>query len=367
MPLYMDIHSVPGVKSKDVAEAHRQDLIHQDEFGCTCMTYWIDEERETIFCLIEAENRDAVKEMHRKAHGLVPHKIIEVSSNTVRSFLGRIYDPDDAVTENGIKVFTSSGFRVLVVSGIKDLILLRHKLGEQKAMDLINRHNQIFRSNIALHDGSEVEHPGEGFIISFESANKAVSCVVDIYKGLSTGEFNDLKFTLALNGGEPVESSGNLFGDTVQFGKYLRSVSKSEKIGLARKVKDIASIELFQKHKDLFNLLSKTDEELIIQLCSTLEEHFHKTEFDIPQFSQLMAMSQTQLYRKCVSLTGHSTNNLIKEYRLGKAKNMLREGRHSISQVTFDTGFSSPSYFTKCFKTRYGLLPMEYVDLLRSV
>ena len=67
MPLYMDIHSVPGVKSKDVAEAHRKDLIHQHEYGCKCMTYWIDEERETIFCLIDAANKDAVKEMLRKA------------------------------------------------------------------------------------------------------------------------------------------------------------------------------------------------------------------------------------------------------------------------------------------------------------
>ena len=54
MPIYMDVHIVPGVKSKDVAEAHRLDLLHQDEYGCKCMTYWIDEGRESIFCLIDA-------------------------------------------------------------------------------------------------------------------------------------------------------------------------------------------------------------------------------------------------------------------------------------------------------------------------
>src|SRR6476646_10720846 len=95
MPIYMDVHIVPGVKAKDVAEAHRKDLLHQEEHECKCMTYWIDEQRESIFCLIEAPTKDAVKEMHNKAHGLVPNRIIEVRSELVESFLGRIYDPED--------------------------------------------------------------------------------------------------------------------------------------------------------------------------------------------------------------------------------------------------------------------------------
>src|SRR6185503_15065563 len=104
MPIYMDVHIVPGVKAKDVAEAHRKDLLHQDEHHCKCMTYWIDEERENIFCLIEAPNKDAVVEMHNKAHGLVPNKVIEVRSELVESFLGRIYDTEDAKTTNdGLK------------------------------------------------------------------------------------------------------------------------------------------------------------------------------------------------------------------------------------------------------------------------
>ena len=69
MPIYMDVHIVPGVKSKDVAEAHRRDLLHQDEYGCKCMTYWIDEGRESIFCLIDAPTKGAVEEMHGKRTG----------------------------------------------------------------------------------------------------------------------------------------------------------------------------------------------------------------------------------------------------------------------------------------------------------
>ncbi|HET6995148.1 MAG TPA: DUF4242 domain-containing protein, partial [Chitinophagaceae bacterium] len=121
MPIYMDVHIVPGVKAKDVAEAHRKDLLHQEEHGCKCMTYWIDEERENIFCLIEAPDKAAVEEMHNKAHGLIPNKVIEVSSNVVESFLGRIYDPEEAkLSDEGLKVFSDPSYRVLLVTAITD-------------------------------------------------------------------------------------------------------------------------------------------------------------------------------------------------------------------------------------------------------
>src|SRR6185295_3861090 len=116
MPLYMDVHIVPGVKARDVAEAHRKDILVEEQHECKCMTYWIDEERESIFCLIEGPTKEAVEEMHRQAHGLIPNKIIEVSSTLVESFLGRIYDPSEAtVTDDGLKVFSDPSFRILLV------------------------------------------------------------------------------------------------------------------------------------------------------------------------------------------------------------------------------------------------------------
>jgi AraC-like DNA-binding protein len=77
-----------------------------------------------------------------------------------------------------------------------------------------------------------------------------------------------------------------------------------------------------------------------------------------------MAMSKSQLYRKTISLTGLSPNLFVKEFRLEKAKELMKKQRYTISQITFDSGFTSPSYFTKCFKKKYGLLPMAYLDLL---
>ena len=365
MPIYMDVHIVPGVKAKDVAEAHRKDLLHQDDHGCKCMTYWIDEQRENIFCLIEAPGKEAVEEMHRRAHGLIPNKIIEVNNTVVESFLGRIYDPEEAaVTDDGLKIFCDPSFRVLLVTKTIDPILLQYNLGIEKTNELLNSHNNIIRKNCLKYNGSEVEHEGTGFIISFTSAAKAVSCALAIQNDMQTNDINTIGFKIGINAGEPVEKSNKLFGDTIQFAINLCMISGLLQIAVASPVKELVSKDFFQTGRKNFLTLSPQDESLLQLLFSTLEDNWQNPDFDITEYCHAVAMSNSQLYRKTISLTGLSPNILLKEFRLEKAKELMKKQRYSIAQITFDAGFTSASYFTKCFKKKYGLLPMSYIDLL---
>jgi AraC-like DNA-binding protein len=365
MPIYMDVHIVPGVKAKNVAEAHLKDLQHQDEFGCTCMTYWIDEARESIFCLVEAPTKEAVEEMHSKSHGLVPNKLIEVSNNVVESFLGRIYDPEEAkADDDGLKVFSDPGYRILVVTKTTDPVLLKHKLGEQKAGALLTEHNNIIRKNLPSCGGREVEHKGSGFIISFASASKALSCAMAIQQEMPAELASEIDFRMSVNGGEPVENSNKLFGDTIQLAEHMCSIAKSRQLAMASAVKELVSKDHLEKQHNNFLTLSPQDENLLQLLFTKLEENWQDPEFDVDDYCQAVTMSKSQLYRKTIALTGMSPNLLLKEFRLEKAKEMMNKQYYNISQITFDSGFTSPSYFTKCFKKKYGLLPMAYVDLL---
>jgi AraC-like DNA-binding protein len=361
----MDVHIVPGVKARNVAEAHYQDLLHQSEYGCKCMTYWIDETRESIFCLIEAPEKDAVKEMHRKAHGLVPNKIIEVSSSVVQSFLGRIYDPEEVETsDNGLKVFNDPGFRILLITKTIDPVLLRYKLGSERADELMKEHRNIVRRNLVQNEGTEVEHSGSGFIVSFSSAAKAVSCAIHIQNDLPESVADAIGFKMSVNGGQPVEKSNKLFGDTIQLAQYLCSIPRPFRLAMPSAVKDLVAKDDVTKSGNSLLSLSPQDEALLESLFSKLEEHWQDPDFDVDDYCHAMAMSKSQLYRKTIALTGLSLNMLLKEFRLEKAKDLMKKQHYSISQITFDSGFTSPSYFTKCFKKKYGLLPMSYVEML---
>jgi AraC-like DNA-binding protein len=361
----MDVHVVPGVKAKNVAEAHYQDLLHQDEYGCKCMTYWIDETRESIFCLIEAPDKDAVKEMHGKAHGLIPHKIIEVSSSIVQSFLGRIFDPEDAeITSDGLKVFANPAFRILVVTKTIDPVLLQYKLGSEKANELLQTQTNIIRRNLAQCGGTEVEHGGTGFIISFSSAVKAVSCAVAIQNDLPVSLSDMIGFKMSINCGEPIENSNKLFGDTIQLAHYMFAIPKNFRLIVASTVKELTSKDYHQGNGNSFFTLSPQDETLLESLFSKLETNWQNPDFDVDDYCHAMTMSNSQLYRKTIALTGLSPNALLKEFRLEKAKELMKKQHYSISQITFDSGFTSASYFTKCFKKQFGLLPMDYIELL---
>jgi AraC-like DNA-binding protein len=365
MPIYMDVHIVPGVKARDVAEAHRKDLLQQEEHGCKCMTYWIDEEREYIFCLIEAPDKHAVEEMHSKAHGLIPNKIIEVSSTLVESFLGRIYDPPEALTsDDGLKIFSDPSFRILLVTRITDPVLLQYKLGIEKANELLNGHNNVIRKTLAQYEGKEVEHGGTGFIISFSSAAKAVSCALAIKKDLSAADADAIGFRMGINAGEPVEKSNKLFGDTIQLAEHMCTLAAEFQVGVTSVVKDLVSKDYFQNPGNNLLTISPNDETLLQLLFNKLADNWQDPDFNSTDYCQAMAMSKSQLYRKTIELTGLSPNLLLKEFRLEKAKDLMKKKHHTISQITFDSGFTSPSYFTKCFKKKYGLLPMTYLDLL---
>ncbi|HSN08454.1 MAG TPA: nickel-binding protein, partial [Hanamia sp.] len=242
MPIYMDVHIVPGVKAKDVATAHRKDLLHQEEYGCRAMTYWVDEDRETIFCLVDAPDKDAVKEMHRKAHGLIPNKIIEVSKNVVSSFLGRIYDPESVeITDEGLRVFSDPSFRVLLLTKITDPNLLRFKFGNEKANQLLDSHNKIIRKNLQQHGGREVEHEGNNFIISFSSAAKAVACAFDIDQEMQKLHADEFSFKIGISSGEPVETSNELFGDTINFANIMCFIAANYQIAVASEVREMVA------------------------------------------------------------------------------------------------------------------------------
>jgi AraC-like DNA-binding protein len=360
----MDVHIVPGVKAKNVAEAHQKDLLLQEEYGCKCMTYWIDEARETIFCLVDAPSKEAVEEMHNKAHGLIPNKIIEVKNTLVESFLGRIYDPESIdITGEGLKVFADPSFRILLITKMSDPLLLSHRLGHEKANKLLGSHHQIIRKNLVRHGGREAEQESSDFIISFSSATKALACALDIQQEMQNSHGGELNFKIAIHAGEPVAKSNEFFGDTIQQCTNMCFISKDFRIAITRAVKELIPADFFQSRRKDFFTLSPSEENLLESLFNTLRENWQDPEFDISDYAHTMAMSSSQFYRKTISLTGFSPNLLLKEFRLEKAKELMRKNQFNVAQITFDSGFTSASYFTKCFKKKYGLLPMAYLEL----
>ncbi|HTE31915.1 MAG TPA: nickel-binding protein [Chryseolinea sp.] len=363
MPIYMDLHTLPGVTAKEVAEAHQQDVSIQDRFFCRAMTYWIDEGQGSVFCLIEAPDKESVRRMHEHSHGLVPNEIIEVKVDVVNAFLGRIKDPDkvEETSTPDLKVFNDPAFRILMVAKAKDARLLRLTLGINLTQELLLVHNTIVRDQLKIHDGREVEMREEGFVASFRSVASAIACSLEIQQKMSLVA-GQVGLHIGIHAGVPVNKSEELFGEALKFANYLCSIGNDNQIIMSSSVRKLYKEDA---HTGTINQnirwLSHSEESFLEGLIETLENHWQDPQFGITDFCEAMSMSKPQLYRKSVGATGMSPNTLLREYRLHRSLDLLRSEDRNVSQTTFDTGFSSPSYFTKCFQKRFGLQPMAYL------
>ncbi len=102
------------------------------------------------------------------------------------------------------------------------------------------------------------------------------------------------------------------------------------------------------------------DDRFLKKVMNTIEANISNTEFSVEVLSEEMGMSSTHLYRKLKSLTHISANEIIKKYRIKKASLLLKNKEGNISEIMYEVGFSNLSYFSKCFKTEFGLTPKEY-------
>ncbi len=84
-------------------------------------------------------------------------------------------------------------------------------------------------------------------------------------------------------------------------------------------------------------------------------------EMGVDYLCKAVSMSRSTLNRKLKSLLDISPNDFIRQYRLQKAAGLISAG-HDIASAAYQVGFSSPSYFTQCFKEQYGTLPSNYLS-----
>lgn len=361
MPIFMDLHIVPGVNAKDVADAHSMDVLMEKEHNCKCLTYWIDELRGHVFCLIDAPDKESVIELHNRAHGLAPHKIIEVEPGLVHSFLGRITDPENAqLTENGLIILDDTSFRVLMSMRITDPALLQEQFPAEEVKELSNRFFTTARNEILRQNGREVQKEANLLVASFVSGEKAFTAALAVQQELQ--ELDQLGLCISIHAGEPVMQTDKLFGDTLQMLKQMLFLKREKSIRITTGVKELLNSGLILNHAVQVLVLTPDEEAFLNLLFQTLQEHYSDETFDVESCCSNMAMSKSQLYRKTVTLCGLSPNNLLREYRLDKAAELIRTSNRSLSQISFDTGFTSASYFTKCFKQKFGVLPMNYLQ-----
>jgi class 3 adenylate cyclase len=234
MPMYMDIHEVPGATAEDVAKAHSADVETQRKYGVVYHKYWFNEIAGKIFCLCSAPSPEAADSVHREAHGMLAGKIIEVAPEIADGFLGgcEVNSAGAALVPGGPGNERDPGIRTVLFTDIVDSIALTQRLGDDAAMALLQVHDAIVRDALGAWGGREVKHTGDGIMACFLSAVAAARCATRIQHALAQHEQENrdlsVKVRIGAAAGEPVENHLDLFGSTVQLAARLCSHAQPE-------------------------------------------------------------------------------------------------------------------------------------------
>lgn len=128
--------------------------------------------------------------------------------------------------------------------------------------------------------------------------------------------------------------------------KWSRDGAKTEK--LEPKVKELE--------------ITSLDEKLVADATEYIESHLTEVDLNVETLSSAMNMSRSYLYKRILSLTGHTPSEFIRLIRLRYAEQLLRKSQLTVSEITFKVGFPNTRSFTKFFKDMYGVLPSQYKD-----
>ena len=106
--------------------------------------------------------------------------------------------------------------------------------------------------------------------------------------------------------------------------------------------------------------ISRLDKKFLDKVSKIVEDNLQKDEFTVEELSDLVGLSRVQIYRKIKKLTGMSVSEYVRMVKLKASIELIKTSGKSMSEIAYEVGFSSPSYFAQCFKKQFGISPSDY-------
>ena len=110
---------------------------------------------------------------------------------------------------------------------------------------------------------------------------------------------------------------------------------------------------------EIGNISNEIDKSFLKQLRKIIQENLADSDLSVEQIGDEIGLSRVQLYRKVKALTGYSPVEIVRKARLTRARHLLQTTERTVSEVAYAVGFSTPSYFSKCYKDEFGENPKK--------
>lgn len=369
----MDFHKGLFVTVEDVKNAHIADERVQDKYGVKYHQFWVNEEAGAVFCLMEGPDKESCEAVHREAHGNVACSIVQVEPGFYKLLMGE----DQRVEKGHVKFedgIVDLGYRNILVVSIHALTTLTASSDYPLLQYPVDQRRLVLDKVSECH-GREIKRSADDSIVSvFNSSDNAVRCALEIQELLTEHQRSPEKhlrfyFRIGLSAGQPVTENDEFFGEAIKLASRLCNLAPMNEVMISSLVGELCNIKDISQLHGLANVtvksLNTSEEKFVNNLFRVTDKNLSDDNFSIEALSRDIGISRPQLYRKIVTLTGRSPNDLIIDLRMDRAVSLLKKKAGNISQIALEVGYSNPSYFAKCFTKKFGCTPSKYVENVR--
>ncbi len=248
-------------------------------------------------------------------------------------------------------------------------------------------HEALIRQYAKQYKGNIIDYNSQTFTITFEGPSKAVRCSMDLADAikslnaqLAIGIHIKECFVRNCICEETEDFAATIFKQPVPGQIILTQTVKNLLVGVG--VSFTSYNAMFETETGESLLLFKVDKELrhdiqsdkinytrlpknhsfLKKVLQNINNHLSNDYFGVEMLCKEVGVSERQLQRKLKAITNKSPNQLISSVRLQRAKELILSQQNTISEIAFQTGFSSPSYFSKCFKKEFDISPSDLID-----
>lgn len=268
---------------------------------------------------------------------------------------------------------------------------------ESAALEVRTRHRAAIESTHDSYRGKVIQYHGDGTLSIFESATDSVLCAIRLQELLQKNPSIPLRVGIHL--GDVMVTESDIIGNSVNIASRVESLGCAGAILISNKVhEEISNQEIPSKWMGTYHFkndevprdiyaIAKTsiyvptnqdlrgkleipdintstiapqDTEFEIAVKDIILKHLSDADFSVTTLCKEIGYSRPQLYRKLQASNGMSPSEYIREIRLQKAAELLRNKVGNVSEVAFQTGFNNLSYFSKIFQERFGNSPSEF-------
>ncbi|MBT8307975.1 MAG: helix-turn-helix domain-containing protein [Maribacter sp.] len=283
------------------------------------------------------------------------------------------YNDTLSLADEALELPKGNQFVLAEINGFKVVMILEtssylHRLEANQFSIFTQKFHKSISKTLKHFEGEVLKEDDHTYLVVFTSATNAVLCALKIH-----ANFKYITPKFDKDGRRLKIGISSFPGDKTKSNPIFKAIASASRISSFVKDELVVSPGikvLYEKEnrnaridRELVRVLKPREETFLNRLVTCCAKMYSNPDFNVTALGTQMQLGQSQLYRKVMRLTGKAPSNFIREYKLRRAIGRLHEHKHgTISQVARESGFRNPTYFSKCFNDRFGILPSKYIQ-----